>query len=303
MQREDWAGVFVSDSRKVVFVHIQKTGGITVDRLLNERIPDLRLVGTRHGFASLGMDELDDWDEYFKFAFVRNPWDRLVSWYSMVTTMPKDGNELWRYVHDNSSTFEEFIYNCTDEVEIKDGVHYSFAYNQLDYVTDDHGNLLVDFIGRLENFDNDIQERYRVLRLRVRKPEKTRGSLRLWLRQERDYGPCRLPEPTSEDPPLPGKLTDHTAGGDHPGTLYVREDARPSAEGARGRGATQRWGPSHQATRGSPGEQGSVRAAVDRCQQLRLPDAYGIGRREQPRGALYSHVPSHRRGRRGLGAR
>ena len=149
--------MFVSDSRKVVFVHIQKTGGLTVDRLLNERIPDLRRIGVRHGFARLGMDEQDDWDEYFKFAFVRNPWDRLVSWYSMVTTMPKDGNELWWYVHDNSTTFEEFIYNCTDEVEIKSGVHYSFAYNQLDYVTDDHGNLLVDFIGRLENFDKDLQ--------------------------------------------------------------------------------------------------------------------------------------------------
>jgi hypothetical protein len=161
IQREGWVGVFVSDSRKVVFVHIQKTGGITVHRLLNERIPDLRRIVARHGFARLGMDELDDWDEYFKFAFVRNPWDRLVSWYSMVTTMPKDGNELWRYVHDNSSNFEEFIYNCTDEVEIKDGVRYSFAYNQLDYVTDDHGNLLVDFIGRLENFDKDIQEAFR----------------------------------------------------------------------------------------------------------------------------------------------
>ena len=153
--------MFVSDSRKVVFIHIQKTGGLTVDRLLNERIPDLHRVGARHGFASLGMDGLDNWDEYFKFAFVRNPWDRLVSWYSMVTTMPREGNELWRYVHDNSSTFEEFIYNCTDEVEIKDGVHYSFAYNQLDYVTDEHGNLLVDFIGRLENFDRDLQEVFR----------------------------------------------------------------------------------------------------------------------------------------------
>ncbi len=153
--------MFVSDSHKLVFVHIQKTGGITVDRLLNERIPDLRGIVARHGFASWGMDELDDWDEYFKFAFVRNPWDRLVSWYSMVTTMPREGNELWRYVHDNSSTFEEFIYNCTDEVEIKEGVHYSFAYNQLDYVTDEHGNMLVDFIGRLENFDEDIQEVFR----------------------------------------------------------------------------------------------------------------------------------------------
>jgi chondroitin 4-sulfotransferase 11 len=169
--------VFVSDSRKVVFVHIQKTGGITVDRLLNERIPDLRGIVARHGFASLGMDELDDWDEYFKFAFVRNPWDRLVSWYSMVTTMPKEGNELWQYVHDNSSTFEEFIYNCTDEVEIKEGVHYSFAYNQLDYVTDDHGNLLVDFIGRVENFDKDIQEVFRRIGFELEEvPHKNRSG-------------------------------------------------------------------------------------------------------------------------------
>ena len=132
VQRKDWTRVFVSDSHKLVFVHIQKTGGITVDRLLNERIPDLRGLVARHAFASQGMDQLNEWDEYFKFAFVRNPWDRLVSWYSMVTTMPREGNELWRYVRDNSSTFEEFIYNCTDEVEIKKGVHYSFAYNQLD---------------------------------------------------------------------------------------------------------------------------------------------------------------------------
>src|ERR687889_293363 len=76
----------------------------------------------------------------------------------MVTEFQKAGNELWRYVHDNSSTFEEFIYNCTDEVEIREGVHYSFAYNQLDYVTDENGYLLVDFIGRLENFDEDVHE-------------------------------------------------------------------------------------------------------------------------------------------------
>jgi chondroitin 4-sulfotransferase 11 len=171
--------VFVSDSRKVVFVHIQKTGGLTVDRLLNERIPDLRRIVARHGFASLGMDELENWDEYFKFAFVRNPWDRLVSWYSMVTTMPREGNELWRYVHDNSSNFEEFIQNCTDEVEIKEGVHYSFAYNQLDYVTDEHGNMLVDFIGRLENFDQDIQEVFRRIGFELEEvPHKNRSGHR-----------------------------------------------------------------------------------------------------------------------------
>src|SRR5687768_1865771 len=95
----------------------------------------------------------------------------------MVTTMPREGNELWQYVHDNSSTFEEFIYNCTDEVEIKEGVHYSFAYNQLDYVTDEQGNLLVDFIGRVENFDKDVQEVFRRIGLELEEvPHKNRSG-------------------------------------------------------------------------------------------------------------------------------
>jgi hypothetical protein len=125
---------------------------------LEARIPDIRTILIRHASASLGRQEFDGWDEYFKFAFVRNPWDRLVSWYTMVTTYPRGGNELWQYVRDNSSNFEEFIYNCTDDVPIRKGVYYSFARNQLDYVTDENGELLVDFIGKLENFDEDIHK-------------------------------------------------------------------------------------------------------------------------------------------------
>ena len=153
--------MLVSDSRKLVFVHIQKTGGSTVHRLLEEKVPDLYRIGARHEFAIRGVKELEGWDEYFKFAFVRNPWDRLVSWHAQIRRAQKTGrrpwNKLWRYVHDNSSTFEEFIYNCTDEIEVEDGVRYSFAYNQLDYVTDENGDLLVDFIGRLENFEKDVR--------------------------------------------------------------------------------------------------------------------------------------------------
>ncbi len=121
--------MLVSDSRKLVFIHIQKTGGITVHKLLREHIPDLHTILARHAFASRGMEELDNWDEYFKFAFVRNPWDRLVSWHSMIRdaeeTEQKPWHRLRRYVLDNSSTFEEFIRNCTDEVEIKEGIRYS----------------------------------------------------------------------------------------------------------------------------------------------------------------------------------
>ena len=156
--------MLVSDSHKLVFVHVQKTGGLTVTRLLRRNVSDLHVVGARHGFAVEGMKGSEDWAEFFKFAFVRNPWDRLISWYSMVESMQetrhKKQNNMWHYVHDNSSTFEEFIRNCTDEVNMKRGVNYSFAYNQIDYLTDRKGRLLVDFIGRFENFEKDLREAF-----------------------------------------------------------------------------------------------------------------------------------------------
>ncbi len=71
--------MLVSNNYKLVFVHIQKTGGDTISKLLRENIPDVYRLGAKHGFASQGPEELEGWNEYFKFAFVRNPWERLVS--------------------------------------------------------------------------------------------------------------------------------------------------------------------------------------------------------------------------------
>ncbi len=152
----------ISDSQQLVFVHIQKTGGSTVSRLLEASVEDVHWLGARHQFAIRGKKKLSAWDDYFKFAFVRNPWARLVSWHAMIRRAEKHGrrpqNRLWRYAQQNSSNFDEFIRNCTDEVQIEGGVRYSFTYNQLDYVTDENGEFLVDFIGRLESFDEDLRK-------------------------------------------------------------------------------------------------------------------------------------------------
>ena len=152
--------MLVSDTHRLVFVHIQKTGGATITRILREHVPDVHGLGARHQFAVRGQRKLEAWDDYFKFAFVRNPWARLVSWHAMIRRAEKRGarpqNKLWRYAQQNSSNFDEFVRNCTDEVQIGRGVHYSFTYNQLDYVTDENGELIVDFVGRLENFNDDL---------------------------------------------------------------------------------------------------------------------------------------------------
>jgi hypothetical protein len=154
--------MLISRSRKLLFVHIQKTGGTSIAAALRRAIPDVTEILCAHDHARWAREHLgEDYDELFKFAFVRNPWERLVSWYTMITGVGKEHaathqNGLWNYVFSQSATFEEFIVKCTETID--DGLgRRSFVYNQLDYLTGDDGNLIVDFVGRYENLELDFQ--------------------------------------------------------------------------------------------------------------------------------------------------
>jgi hypothetical protein len=91
----------------------------------------------------------DVWNAYFKFAFVRNPWDRLVSWYHMCVQTPT-ANPFARYIKDNAPTFDDFLKKTTT------GMAERTTRNQLDYVTDERGEIIVDFVGRYERLGDDF---------------------------------------------------------------------------------------------------------------------------------------------------
>jgi len=164
--------------RKFAFIHIQKTAGTSVEELLQAAVPDMTYYGPRHMEASYARKMLEDWDERFTFAFVRNPWDRLVSWYSMIEGArrfrrqrlykgnPLPARRLKRIqnnpllahaieVLDEDSSFESFVERCTGEFII-DGDIYSFTRNQIDYLTNQRGRLLVDFVGHFERLQEDL---------------------------------------------------------------------------------------------------------------------------------------------------
>jgi len=78
----------ISDRHRCIFVHIQKTGGASIEALLLRSDPSAAASaqeGRRHppARAIAPIAGSERWRAYFKFAFVRNPWDRLVSWYHM----------------------------------------------------------------------------------------------------------------------------------------------------------------------------------------------------------------------------
>jgi len=55
-----------------------------------------------------------------------------------------------------SNNFDAFVRNCTKEFDDFDGKK-NFLYNQLDYLTNIHGEMLVDFVGKYESFEEDMQ--------------------------------------------------------------------------------------------------------------------------------------------------
>jgi len=79
---------------------------------------------------------------YFKFAFVRNPWERLVSEYEFLLKRPQHGRHARVK---KMSDFSEFIQM---QIPRRD------AY-QSNMLCDNDGKLLMDFVGKLENLDND----------------------------------------------------------------------------------------------------------------------------------------------------
>ncbi len=159
-----------------LFIHIQKTAGTSLTRALAGlegshfiAPPHLRLQDIRLKTAS----------RPYIFAVVRNPWDRLVSWYAMMCR--KGGhNDFSRYllwdgdVAGGSADFGTFIRRVgivretyiseladallgteTAHLSISPNYLKSIGFNQLDYISDAAEVVCCDRVLRFERLQED----------------------------------------------------------------------------------------------------------------------------------------------------
>lgn len=149
--------------QKVLFIHIPKTAGSSLNRT-----PILSKVDKKiHPFRTTIVDKIKEIEaeDYFKFCFVRNPYARFYSLYNYFYKM-SESHPFHKYngqiceVVQRYNTFEEFAL-AFPTLRIKNNFHF---YPQSKY-TFQEGNKVVDYIGRVETFKSSIDALCEILGL------------------------------------------------------------------------------------------------------------------------------------------
>ncbi len=138
----------ISHDHRAIFVHCQKCAGESVEKLImgkaDKDVDGKPFKGSRekHYSAADYIDTYGDalWNDYFTFSIVRNPWDRLVSWVQYRNLRFRNGREVTTEQLKRESNFK-FIRQA--------------SYTKMLFRDD---KPLVDFVGRFENLEKDIQK-------------------------------------------------------------------------------------------------------------------------------------------------
>lgn len=154
----------ISHHHKCIFVHVPKVAGISIEDVFLEDLGlDFRnrmplLLGentnldvgpprishlTAEEYTSFKFIPENLFNDYYKFAFVRNPYDRVHSFYKYLG-------------YNNLMSFEKFVVNYLDRLFTDPDIYY-FIQPMYNYIYSQDGNCMVNFVGKLENINDDFK--------------------------------------------------------------------------------------------------------------------------------------------------
>ena len=140
------------DIKKSIFIHIPKAAGVSVKRsIFGENFQ----AGHHFLYKYELIFSKKDFNNYFKFTIVRNPWDRLFSAYNFLS---KGGltDEDHNWFQDNLSKYKDFDDFVKKWVNRKNIYRYTHFIPQYHYIRSSKRKIGVDFIGKLENIESDF---------------------------------------------------------------------------------------------------------------------------------------------------
>lgn len=157
--------MIISERHEFIFVAVPKTGTHSVRRALRPHLgerdleqvrlfeektfPVPALARLRHGHISLEQVrpfiKPETFDSYFKFAFVRNPFDRFVSYCSFMTREQK------AFERDPKDVMRHFIATAPSNRHILFRPQHKF-------VSGPDGSLVADYVGRVEQMQDSFDD-------------------------------------------------------------------------------------------------------------------------------------------------
>lgn len=148
--------MIIDDKLKLIFIHIPKTGGTSIHQWLKEQNSStLSFWGVKdnidlaHLTLEKGLEIIPNFNQsYFKFAFVRHPLYRIYSAYL----------QPYKQLYPNL-TFNQFLEKFVKKISTIEGKSDPALVHlwPMSSFIKINNKVSVDFIGRMENWDSDIE--------------------------------------------------------------------------------------------------------------------------------------------------
>ena len=160
--------MIISHKKKFIYFACGKSGTTSVEQLLGKyhdghdimdrvenylrplRLKYNRPFTTKHARPEMVKKLIGDnaWDLYFKFTFVRNPWDWLVSQFCY----------NYEYLSRTLFKFEKQHFDAIwNLLKLHNQSLYTDNYYQYTFVYNEQGNKIIDHIASFENLEEEIK--------------------------------------------------------------------------------------------------------------------------------------------------
>lgn len=154
---------------RTVFIHIPRTGGTSFQSIFMDNI-----FREHYSYQIYSYADSIKFNRFFKFAFVRNPYDRLISTFSYLSQGGNQRGDLYfqDLIASKYLTLERFVLKFLDNEKINE---IALLKPQYLYIHDAKRNCMIDFIGRYERIQEDSEYILNKLKINKKLPHKNKS--------------------------------------------------------------------------------------------------------------------------------